>query len=137
MRKYVFLIILLFIGILNVEAKTIELDVEDTVLIASNVSLPEFGFGEAGMTCYEIVGVNLAKILKLFVTAIQIIGAIIALVNGILILMPVLINKDAGALNKAISKCIKMGIVLMVIGVFPTLVSVVGKLFGYDLTCIF
>lgn len=137
MKKYVFLIILLFFGILNVEAKTIDIKVEDTMYVASNISLPEFGFGEAGMTCSEIVGVNLSKILKLFINAIQIGGAIIALVNGILIIMPVIINKDSGALNKAISKCIKMGIVLLVIGVFPTLVSVVGKLFGYDLTCIF
>lgn len=137
MRKYViFLIILLFFGIQKVEAKTIDVNLSDTMTIAA-YDLPEFGFGEYGQTCYELVGENLSKVIKLFVNGIQLVAAIIALVNGILIVMPVLIAKDAGALNKAIAKCIKMGIVLLVIGVFPTLVSVCGKLFGYDLTCIF
>lgn len=31
----------------------------------------------------------------------------------------------------------KMGIVLLVIGVFPTILRVIAKLFGYDLSCIF
>ena len=46
-------------------------------------------------------------------------------------------SKDPGMIKKAGEKCMKMGVVLLVIGVFPTIIRVIGRLFGYDLSCIF
>ena len=47
------------------------------------------------------------------------------------------ISKDPGMIKKAGDKCLKMGIVLLIIGVFPTVLRVIARLFGYDLSCIF
>ena len=99
-------------------------------------TLPEFGFGEEGSNCSDILGANLTKIVNLGITAVRIAGAIIAIVNGMITLIPPLVSKDADALKKAGNKCIRLGIVLLVIGVFPTLVRVIGRLFGYDLSCL-
>ena len=52
-------------------------------------------------------------------------------------LIPAVVSKEPEALKKAGNKCLKMGVILLVIGVFPTILRVIGKIFGYDLSCIF
>ena len=52
-------------------------------------------------------------------------------------LIPAVISKDADGLKKAEKKLVTMAIVLAAIGIFPTFVSIIGGIFGFDLTCIF
>ena len=99
--------------------------------------VPNLGFGSNGMSCIEIVGENLSKVIKSIFTILRIGGAIIALVNGMIKLLPPLIEKDASALNKATKKCIRMAIVLAIIGIFPSIINFIGSIFKFDLSCIF
>ncbi len=112
------------------------LQMEEMANFQFEADLPEFGFGEEGSTCYDLLGENLTKIVNLGITAVRIAGAIIAIVNGMITLIPPIVSKDADALKKAGNKCIRLGIILLAIGVFPTLVTIIGRLFGYDLSCI-
>lgn len=102
-----------------------------------NADLPAQGFGEGGESCEAIVGPNIAKLIKMALNILRIIGAIIALVNGMMTLIPAVVNKDPEALKKAGNKCVKIAAILLVIGVFPSILRVIGKIFGYDLSCIF
>ena len=87
------------------------------------------------LTCEEMLGKNLTKILKFALEVLSIAGAIIAIVNSMISLIPALIAKDAEALKKAQSKCITMAIVLVLILLLPTLLTFMGNIFGFDLTC--
>lgn len=102
-----------------------------------NADLPGQGFGEGGESCEAIVGPNIAKLIKMSLNILRIIGAIIAIVNGMMTLIPAVVNKDPEALKKAGNKCVKIAAILLVIGVFPSILRVIGKIFGYDLSCIF
>lgn len=93
------------------------------------------GIDEKDMNCEEMLGKNLTKILKFAIEVLSIAGAIIAIVNAMISLIPALIAKDAEALKKAQSKCITMAIVLVLILLLPTLITFMGNIFGYDLTC--
>lgn len=93
------------------------------------------GIDPKDLTCEEMLGKNLTKILKIALEVLSIAGAIIAIVNSMISLIPALIAKDAEALKKAQSKCITMAIVLVLILLLPTLITFMGKIFGYDLTC--
>lgn len=93
------------------------------------------GIDPKDLTCEEMLGKNLTKILKFTLEVLSIVGAIIAIVNSMISLIPALIAKDAEALKKAQSKCITMAIVLVLILLLPTLITFMGKIFGYDLTC--
>lgn len=89
------------------------------------------------LNCKELVGENLSKIIKLIITILQIAGAIIAIVNGMITLIPAVVSKDAEALKGAEKKCITMAIVLVLIILLPTLLMFLSKMFDYDLSCIF
>ena len=102
-----------------------------------NADLPAQGFGEGGETCKEIVGENIAKLIKLAINILRIVGAVIAIVNGMMTLIPAVVSKDPEALKKAGNKCVKLAGVLLVIGVFPTILKVIARIFGYDMSCIF
>lgn len=93
------------------------------------------GIDPKDLTCEEMLGKNLTKILKFTLEVLSIVGAIIAIVNSMISLIPALIAKDAEALKKAQSKCITMAIVLVLILLLPTLLTFMGNIFGYDLTC--
>ncbi len=95
------------------------------------------GFGKEGQTCIEVVGESLSKIIKTTINILRIAGAVIAILKGMTLLIPPIVNKDADSLKKAGNKCVKLGIVLLLIGVFPTIIRFIGYLFKYDVTCIF
>lgn len=95
------------------------------------------GFGKEGQTCIEVVGESLSKIIKTTINILRIAGAVIAILKGMTLLIPPIVNKDADSLKKAGNKCIKLAIVLLLIGVFPTIIRFIGYLFKYDVTCIF
>ena len=94
---------------------------------------PNFDISTEEMNCEELLGENLTKIVHLFITALRIVGAIIAIVNASLAILPAI--KDPDKLKNAQKKCISMAIVLIIIGLFPTLIRIIGNLFGFDLSC--
>ena len=88
------------------------------------------------LTCEELIGENMYKIVHFIITSLRIIGAIIAIVNGMISLIPALVAKDGDSLKAAQKKCINMAIVLVLIILLPTLLTFIGKMFNYDLSCI-
>ncbi len=100
-------------------------------------NLPSQGFGKNGDLCSDILNENLSKLVKLCITILRIAGAVIAVVNGMIALIPAVVSKNPDALKKAGHKCMLMGVILLAIGVFPTLLRVIAKIFGYDVSCIF
>ena len=99
-----------------------------------NDSTPTGVISEKEMSCEELLGPNLTKIVRLCFSILRIAGMIIALVNASLAVVPAITNPDK--ISNAKKKCISMAIVLVIIGVFPSLLTVIGNLFGYDLSCI-
>ena len=88
------------------------------------------------MTCIDIVGPVLGQIIKGGITIVQIVAAIIALVKGMLILIPAVVAKDADALKKAGKTLVILGIILALVIIFRPLVRILGDLLEYDTTCI-
>ena len=88
-------------------------------------------------TCSQLLGANLVKVVHASVRIIQIAGAIITIVKGMMILIPPIISKDASALNKAASTLVTMSIILAIIFLFPTILRVIGKIADFDISCIF
>ena len=75
--------------------------------------------------------------IKLSINVLRIAGAIIAIIKGMTLLIPPIMDGDKASLQKAGKKCIKLGIILLIIGVFPTIIRFIGFIFKYDLSCIF
>ena len=94
------------------------------------------GIGSEVKTCQEILGKNLTKIVHAFITIIQIASAIIAIVKGMMILIPPIVAKDADALKKASSTLILLGIVLVIVLLFKPLIIFLGRILELDVSCI-
>ena len=87
--------------------------------------------------CYTILGKNLTKLVHAFITVIQVAAAIIAVVKGMLILVPPILAKDADALKKATKVLIDLAIVLIIILLFRPLIRLMGNILELDISCIF
>ena len=128
MKKYIIIIclitIILFFGTVRVQAYSSSID-------AQNIDITD-----KQMTCSELLGPNLTKVLKAGINLVMIAGAIIAIVSGMLTLLPAVMNKDADALKKASKKLVSMGIVLAVIFMLPSLARIIGSILGFDISCI-
>ncbi|NLC48054.1 MAG: hypothetical protein GX758_01660 [Tenericutes bacterium] len=136
-KKIILIILALFIGVSNVKAYSApNLNIIHTSNILTS-SFPDYGFGESKMTCSELVGENLAKVLKAFTLILKIAGAIIAIVSGMMAFIPAIVSSNADAFKKATKKFVNMSIVLVLILLLPSLLVLIGNLFNYDLTCIF
>ena len=93
-------------------------------------------FGRGG-TCTEILGGtngNGVKILNGIITTIRILAPIVAIINAMILLIPAVTSKDADGLKKASSKCVKIAIILAIVEIFPSVIKLIGVLFGWD-TC--
>ncbi len=88
------------------------------------------------MNCKQVLGENLRKVLHLSINAIRVFAAIVSIFLMMTKLIPAISSKDSGALKKAISSCVTIAIVLVIIGLLPTIIRVVGKIAGFDLTCL-
>lgn len=86
-------------------------------------------------SCSEILGSNLTKVVKAGITIIQIAGAIIALVKGMMTLIPPILAKDADALKKAGKTLVTMAIILVAIFLFRPLLRFIGNVAGFDASC--
>lgn len=127
----IFIVFITFIGIMKIDAKVID----SVNILEYGGGLASQGFGTTGQTCEELLRPNLVKLIKLGINTLRIVGAILALVKGMTLLIPPIMNGDAKALQKAGKQCTNLGIVLLLIGVFPTIISFIGTIFGYDLSC--
>lgn len=105
-----------------------------SVIKRENTSNPTGTISEEKMNCNDLLGPNLTKIVKMCISILRIAGMIIALVNASLAVVPAINNPDR--ISDAKKKCISMAIILVIIGVFPSLLKVIGNIFGYDLSCI-
>lgn len=117
--KFIFLIMMFFIGL--------------SVIKADAPSIPEGTLSN----CNEILGANLTAIVKASITILEILGAIIAIVKGMMTLIPPIIAKDADALQKASKTLVNMAIILVVIFIFKPLLRFIGSLLEFDISCIF
>ena len=88
------------------------------------------------MTCTQILGKTLTAVVKGGIIAIQIIAGIIALIKGMMVLIPPLVAKDAEALKKASGTLVKMGIILVLVLIFRPVVRLIGTILDFDITCI-
>ena len=109
MKKKVFKILFIFLLLLPICLYAEELQ---TPNIVSN-----------SMNCSELLGNNLMKILSLILSLLRIGASIIAIVNGMLIILPAVISKDADALKKSENKLIILAIVLILILLSSALLS--------------
>lgn len=97
---------------------------------------PNLDIYSSSMTCKQLLGDGLTKILDFAINAVRIIGVIGTIVIAMTKLIPAVNKGDQGELQKAGKTCIWSAIVLILIVMLPTLIKVIGKLFGFDTSCI-
>lgn len=103
---------------------------------SANIEKPDIDIMGGSMTCEQLLGSGLKLVLKFAINAIRIIGVIVSIVMGMVTLLPAVNKGDAGELQKAGKKCIWIAVVLIITVMLPTLIRVIGKLFGFDISCI-
>ena len=103
---------------------------------SANIEKPDIDIMGGGMTCEELLGPGLTKILKFAINAVRIIGVIGTIVIAMIKLLPAVSKGDQSELQKAGKTCIWSAILLIVIVMLPTLIKVIGKLFGFDISCL-
>jgi hypothetical protein len=101
-----------------------------------NIEKPDLDIMGGGMTCEELLGPGLTKILKFAINTVRIIGVIGTIVIAMIKLLPAVSKGDQKELQDAGKKCIWSAILLIVIVMLPTLIKVIGKLFGFDISCL-
>ena len=99
--------------------------------------VPHFEPSNETLSCAELLGPNLVKIVHAFIKIIQLASIIIAIVYGMIMVIPAVMAHDADALNKISKKLITMAIVLLIILILPPLLRVFGNMLDYDISCIF
>ena len=99
-------------------------------------TLSDFKIDDSDITCTEVLGPIMSKVVKSTITIVQVVCAIIALVNGMLVLLPAVLAKDADALKKASKTLVSLSVVLALVIIFKPIVRIIGTLFEYDVSCI-
>lgn len=132
-------IVIIMLMIISIFAFTYEINASTNMLgtiSTLEVEAPEFDIAGGSMSCSQLMGSNLLLVIKFSINAIRIIGVIAATVMGMTTFFKALNKGDAGELNKALRKCVWLGMALIVVVMFPTLLKVIGKLFGFDISCL-
>ena len=101
----------------------------------SGPKTPDLDINRKHMNCKELLGTNLTAIVKAFITILQVAAAIIAIVKGMIILIPAVIAKDADSLKKQSSTLVKMAVILLLVFLLPVFVKVIGHMLDFDLSC--
>ena len=129
MKKYIVILLILFVLFF----------VNSTIVyaIGDAPSAPNIDFTNEVRTCGELLGPNGVKLIKFAINSIRLIAAIIAIVNGMMIMIPPITSKDYSSLQKAAKKLVFMLIILLAILMLPTIIRIIGRVFEYDLSCIF
>ena len=104
----------------------------------SNVHIQNPNFNIIGGTtnCATLLGPGLTKVLKFAIEALRIIGVIATIALAMVRLIPAVSKGEQSELNKAIRTSIWSAIVLIIIVLLPTLLKIMGNLFGFDTSCI-
>ena len=118
-KIFVFFLLLVSFTIIRAEG------FDDPVIPSGNIS-----------GCSQLLGPNLTAVVKASITILQIAGAIIAIVKGMMTLIPPILAKDADALKKASKTLINMAIILVIIFLFKPLLKFMGNLLDFDTSCI-
>lgn len=134
MKKVLMIMLLFLIGMLNVNASSFEEVSDNMYILADTPTITSFGTGEE--SCSDILGPTFTELVKLGISIVRIGGSIIAIVNAMLQLVPVIMSKDASALKKALDKCVMMAIILAVIALFPLILNLIGMIFKFDMSCL-
>lgn len=134
MKKVLIIMLLFLIGILNVNASSVESVSGNMYILAETPTITNFGTGEE--SCSDILGPTFTELVKIGISIVRIGGSIIAIVNAMLQLIPAIMSKDAGALKKALDKCVMMAIILAVIALFPLILNLIGMIFKFDMSCL-
>ena len=111
-------------------------DTKGSTNTVHDVKSPTVDFDNSIKTCSQLLGPSLSAVVKAGVRAIQIAGAIIAIVKGMMILIPAVVAKDADGLKKASKTLTMMAIILVIIFMFPGLLRFIGKIAGFDISCL-
>jgi len=98
---------------------------------------PNLEFASGASTCTGLLGKNLTSLVRVLIKIVQIAAAVIAVVKGMLILVPAVSDKSGDGLNKALSTLAKLFVILAIIFVIPTIIKVLGSIFGFDISCFF
>ena len=80
---------------------------------------------------------NLIFLAAAIVLTIAVAIAIVAIVNGMITLIPAIMAKDADGLKKAEKKLMLMAIIVVCIFLLPYLVRLIGTWFEFDTSCFF
>ena len=88
------------------------------------------------MTCEQLLGKNLVKVLHVAISAVRVGAAIAAIIIIMLAFLPVISSGDASEMKKAVKKTVSTVIVLILIEFIPLLAGIVGKIAGFDLSCL-
>ena len=118
-KKIVFVLLLIILSTISVYA----------------VSTPVIPEGDLH-TCTDLLGTNLKAVVKTSITVLQIAAAIIAIIKGMMLLIPPIVAKDADALKKAGKILVNLAIVLIVIFLFKPVLAFIGNLLQFDSSCI-
>ena len=96
----------------------------------------DFDIPTTPLACKDIVGTNLLKLIKAGITIFQVACVVFALVKGMMILIPPIISKDMDALSKSARDLVLFAIILLAALLFKPIVSFIGKLTDFDVSCI-
>jgi hypothetical protein len=102
----------------------------------STVDPANFDIPTNPLSCKEIAGTNVAKLISAAITIFQVACVIFALVKGMTILIPPIISKDMDALSKSARDLVLFAIILLAALLFRPIVAFIGKLTDFDVSCI-
>lgn len=88
------------------------------------------------VSCTELLGPNITKLVHAGVIIMQVVGCILTVVMGMIKLIPVIMSKDANGLKKVSGELVKMAIILLIILMLPWLSRLLGKILGFDISCL-
>ena len=109
---------------------------DDTKGPAITMEMPDINISDEVMPCNKILGPVLTQVVKAGITIIQIAAAILAIIKGMLLLIPAVVAKDADQLKKASKTLVILGVILALVIIFRPLVRMIGTLLEYDISCI-
>ena len=97
---------------------------------------PTKGFNSSIMNCNSLLGPTLTPVFRAGIRIIQIAGAIIAIVKGTMIIRPAITSRDGSELVKSGKTLATLGILIAILFLFPTFMKLLGKIAGFDISCL-
>ncbi len=132
MKKLLFIILIITISFLFIEVvKADEISLIDSTLVL--IEEPKLDFYDKPMSCGELLGTNITKVIHAGFRLVRIGSIIATIVIGMLTFASALIDGGAKEFNAAIKKCIWLAVVLMLIILIPVFLRTIGNLFHFDL----